>query len=223
MDVPAAVEEHRTSTGLSNVKIAMWAFLASDCLPFGALIGIAACMIALKGTTPVEDVFLNLGGMFAAVVAIVPTSRGVDHRTAVRACEQADTPLLTEKASTDPAASPLVDGLIRRGRSPGTRHRRDPRTLPTSTFPRRDRRAGPLPPGHDRDRTHVLTRQTRANANTGTGAAASRTAAAAWPGRAGDPFADRMNTIPKYVVSAPACRCVSTAPLDDRSPTTRTA
>ena len=29
-----------------------------------------------------------------------------------------------------------------------------------------------------------------------------RTMAAAWPDRAGDPFADRMNAIPKYVVSA---------------------
>jgi dihydrofolate reductase len=29
-----------------------------------------------------------------------------------------------------------------------------------------------------------------------------QTMAAAWPGRAGDPFADRMNTIRKYVVSA---------------------
>ncbi|WP_405439158.1 dihydrofolate reductase family protein [Streptomyces avidinii] len=28
-----------------------------------------------------------------------------------------------------------------------------------------------------------------------------QTMAAAWPGRAGDPFADRMNSIPKYVVS----------------------
>ena len=28
-----------------------------------------------------------------------------------------------------------------------------------------------------------------------------RTMADAWPGRAGDPFADRMNTLPKYVVS----------------------
>ncbi|WP_030915858.1 dihydrofolate reductase family protein [Streptosporangium amethystogenes] len=28
-----------------------------------------------------------------------------------------------------------------------------------------------------------------------------KTMAAAWPGRAGDPFADRMNAIPKYVVS----------------------
>jgi dihydrofolate reductase len=29
-----------------------------------------------------------------------------------------------------------------------------------------------------------------------------QTMAAAWPGRAGDPFADRMNAIPKYVVSS---------------------
>ncbi len=28
-----------------------------------------------------------------------------------------------------------------------------------------------------------------------------QTMAAAWPGRAGDPFADRMNAIPKYVAS----------------------
>ena len=34
----AAVTEHRTSTGLPNMKLAMWLFLASDCLLFGALI-----------------------------------------------------------------------------------------------------------------------------------------------------------------------------------------
>lgn len=34
----AAVDEHATSTGLPNVKLAMWLFLASDCLLFGALI-----------------------------------------------------------------------------------------------------------------------------------------------------------------------------------------
>jgi cytochrome c oxidase subunit 3/cytochrome o ubiquinol oxidase subunit 3 len=32
------VQEHATSTGLPNVKLAMWLFLASDCLLFGALI-----------------------------------------------------------------------------------------------------------------------------------------------------------------------------------------
>jgi cytochrome c oxidase subunit 3/cytochrome o ubiquinol oxidase subunit 3 len=34
----AAVDEHATSTGLPNTKLAMWLFLASDCLLFGALI-----------------------------------------------------------------------------------------------------------------------------------------------------------------------------------------
>src|SRR3972149_12237641 len=34
----AAVTEHRTSTGLPNMKLAMWLFLASDCMLFGALI-----------------------------------------------------------------------------------------------------------------------------------------------------------------------------------------
>src|SRR5215207_981942 len=41
----------------------------------GALIGLGACMIALQGTTLVEDIFLNLGGVCAAIVAVVPTAR----------------------------------------------------------------------------------------------------------------------------------------------------
>lgn len=34
----AAHEEHHTSTGLDNVKLAVWAFLGSECLFFGSLI-----------------------------------------------------------------------------------------------------------------------------------------------------------------------------------------
>jgi hypothetical protein len=64
----------------------------------GALIGLAGCMIALRGGNTPEEVFLNLGGMFAAGVAVVPTSRGGDYRTAIEACAHADTPLLTQKA-----------------------------------------------------------------------------------------------------------------------------
>ena len=76
----------------------------------GALIGMATCMIALRGTTDTEDIFLNLGGMFAAVVAIVPTSRGEDFESAVRECQQAAGPLLTERAST-PFDCPSVQAL----------------------------------------------------------------------------------------------------------------
>jgi hypothetical protein len=39
----------------------------------GALVAIGICLFSLKGDTPVEDVLLNLAGMFAPVVALVPT------------------------------------------------------------------------------------------------------------------------------------------------------
>ena len=35
---PGARDEHATSTGLPNTKLAMWMFLASECMLFGALI-----------------------------------------------------------------------------------------------------------------------------------------------------------------------------------------
>jgi hypothetical protein len=60
----------------------------------GALIGLGACMIALQGMSGAEDTLLNLGGIFAIVVAIVPTSRGADFQTAVHAC-------VTNQASTN--------------------------------------------------------------------------------------------------------------------------
>jgi hypothetical protein len=65
----------------------------------GALIGLGACMIALQGMNGAEDTFLNLGGIFAIVVAIVPTSRGADFQTAVRACQQSGGALLTKRAA----------------------------------------------------------------------------------------------------------------------------
>jgi cytochrome c oxidase subunit 3/cytochrome o ubiquinol oxidase subunit 3 len=40
VDAAHAVEEHHTSTGISNTKLAMWTFLGSECLLFGALISV---------------------------------------------------------------------------------------------------------------------------------------------------------------------------------------
>jgi hypothetical protein len=82
-------------------SVSAYYYTPAQAIFVGALIGLGACMIALKGTTGVEDVFLNLGGMFAAVVAIVPTARSADYRTAVRACTEGAGPLLTQQASTD--------------------------------------------------------------------------------------------------------------------------
>jgi hypothetical protein len=65
----------------------------------GALIGLGVCMIALQGMNGAEDTFLNLGGIFAIVVAIVPTARGADFQTAVQACQKSGGALLTNRAS----------------------------------------------------------------------------------------------------------------------------
>lgn len=61
----------------------------------GALIGLGACMIALQGMNDAEDTFLNLGGILAIVVALVPTGRGPDFKTAVQACQKSAGTLLT--------------------------------------------------------------------------------------------------------------------------------
>jgi hypothetical protein len=39
----------------------------------GALVSIGVCLFCLKGSTDAEDILLNLAGMFAPVVALVPT------------------------------------------------------------------------------------------------------------------------------------------------------
>lgn len=82
-------------------SVSAYYYTPAQAIFIGALIGLAACMIALKGTNVVEDVFLNIAGMFAALVAIVPTSRGEDHRAALNACREA-AQQLSEKASPAP-------------------------------------------------------------------------------------------------------------------------
>lgn len=55
-EATAPREEHHTSTGLDNVKLAMWAFLGSECLFFGSLIStyILYRNNVLEGPTPHE-------------------------------------------------------------------------------------------------------------------------------------------------------------------------
>jgi hypothetical protein len=92
-------------------SVSAYYYTPAQAIFVGGLIGLGACMIALQGTTTVQDISLNLGGAFAALVAIVPTARGADYQAAVRACQQADTPLLTQKASTGTVDCPAVQAL----------------------------------------------------------------------------------------------------------------
>jgi heme/copper-type cytochrome/quinol oxidase subunit 3 len=52
---PAAYEEHRTSTGLDNRKVLMWAFLGSECLFFGSLISVYLVYRGRSIVGPIPD------------------------------------------------------------------------------------------------------------------------------------------------------------------------
>jgi len=89
LGLAAAVFLQTLRQGSFLASVSAYYYTPAQSMFVGGLIGLGACMIALKGTTVAEDVFLNLGGVCAAVVAIVPTSRGADYRTAVAACKDA--------------------------------------------------------------------------------------------------------------------------------------
>jgi hypothetical protein len=96
----AAAVFYQSSTQDSFLaSVSAYYYTPAQAVFVGALIGLGACMIALQGTNYAEDVFLNLGGMFALVVAVVPTGRGADFDTAVRACRESGGTLLTHQAS----------------------------------------------------------------------------------------------------------------------------
>src|SRR5215471_18859647 len=85
----AAVIYQTGHQGFLLDSVSAYYYTPAQAMFVGGLIGLGACMIALKGTTPLEDISLNLGGMFATVVAIVPTARSADYAAAVHACEHA--------------------------------------------------------------------------------------------------------------------------------------
>jgi hypothetical protein len=102
--------------GFFLASVSAYYYTPAQAMFVGSLVGLGACMIALRGTTEAEDLFLNLGGMFAAVVAIVPTSRGEDHETALRACREnaeaaADDNCLSLQALEDATAANVENNV----------------------------------------------------------------------------------------------------------------
>jgi cytochrome c oxidase subunit 3/cytochrome o ubiquinol oxidase subunit 3 len=86
-DTHVVVPEHATSTGLPSVKLAMWLFLASDCLLFGALISTYVLYrgASVTGPYPAEvfDIpytsvssFVLLASSLTMVLALAALQRG---------------------------------------------------------------------------------------------------------------------------------------------------
>ena len=87
MHAPAEPAAH-TSTGLSNVKLAMWAFLSSECLLFGALVSTYILYRGRTGTGPGHEIydipytsvssFVLLMSSLTMVLALSAIQRGDD-------------------------------------------------------------------------------------------------------------------------------------------------
>jgi uncharacterized membrane protein YiaA len=92
-------------------SVSAYYYTPAQAIFVGALLGLGAIMIAMQGMNDAENMFLNLGGMFAIVVAIVPTARGGDFTSVVRACRQSGGTLLTHQASTN-SNCPTVLALV---------------------------------------------------------------------------------------------------------------
>lgn len=78
VDHAHAIEiEHPTSTGLNNVKLAMWAFLASDCMFFGSLI--AAYMVSKNRSVvgPYPEDLINIPFTSVSTFVLLMSSLGM--------------------------------------------------------------------------------------------------------------------------------------------------
>lgn len=84
----AAVAYQSLEQGSILASISAYYYTPAQAVFVSALVALGVSMIALQGTTHAEDVLLNVGGMLAPVVAIIPTSRGADFRDAVAACKE---------------------------------------------------------------------------------------------------------------------------------------
>jgi len=91
---------HATSTGVSNEKLAMWAFLGSECMLFGALIATYVLYRhrAVVGPTPhsLYDIlftsvssFVLLMSSLSMALAVAAIQRGEDRRMRVWLCTTA--------------------------------------------------------------------------------------------------------------------------------------
>ncbi|MGH9213834.1 MAG: cytochrome c oxidase subunit 3 [Acidimicrobiales bacterium] len=95
-ETPAGATAHGTSTGISNEKLAMWVFLGSDCLLFGALISTYLLLRhrsitgpeALRDPSEVFDIPFTSVSSFVLLMSSLTMALAVGaiHRGDVRRC-----------------------------------------------------------------------------------------------------------------------------------------
>jgi hypothetical protein len=73
LGVAIGFERSKTHPHCFQHSISAYYYTPVQAFFVGALVVIGACLVCLKGSSQAEDVLLNLAGMFAPVVAFVPT------------------------------------------------------------------------------------------------------------------------------------------------------
>jgi len=71
--VSLVIEWSKTDPHCWQTSISAYYHTPVQAVFVGVLIAIGACMVAIKGNTEGEDILLNVGGMLAPAVALVPT------------------------------------------------------------------------------------------------------------------------------------------------------
>ena len=74
LSLSASVVIERSDAACWQGSISAYFYTPAQSMFVGALVAIGVCLIAIVGRTPWEDMFLNVAGMLAVVVAFVPTN-----------------------------------------------------------------------------------------------------------------------------------------------------
>ncbi len=95
--------EERIDAGCLKSSISAYFYSPVRSLLVGGLMAIGLALIAIRGRSRAEEILLNLAGMFAPVVALVPTTPSTDCPSSIA----------TTPAPTDPPQEPLPDWVLR--------------------------------------------------------------------------------------------------------------
>jgi len=76
MALGASVIYERAQANCSLGSVSAYFYTPARSVFVGGLVGLGVCMLALRGLNLAEDIFLNIGGIFAFLVAFVPTPGG---------------------------------------------------------------------------------------------------------------------------------------------------
>jgi hypothetical protein len=74
--IGSAVIYQRVQPNCSLSSVSAYFYTPARSVFVAGLVGLGVCMLALRGLNLAEDIFLNIGGIFAFLVAFVPTGGG---------------------------------------------------------------------------------------------------------------------------------------------------